>query len=106
MCMRDVTEQTAMSNLCHHHHLGVIWRSLAPMLLLFLARLLLQNELMDLRDCMSWRLSDAALLRPCVWSGREHAASAVLASHHGNASGQICMIISALTDLCLLPPHW
>ena len=25
-----------------------------------------KNVLMDLRDCMSWRLSDAALLRPCV----------------------------------------
>ena len=22
LCMRDVTEQTAMSNLCHHHHLA------------------------------------------------------------------------------------
>ena len=55
---------------------------------------------------MSWRLSDATLLRPCVWSGRKHAASAVLASHHGNASGQmLCMNISDLTDLCLLVPH-
>ena len=26
-----------------------------------------QNVLRDLRDCMSWRLSDATLPRPCVW---------------------------------------
>ena len=59
----------------------------------------LQNVLRDFRDCMSWRLSDAALLRPCVWSGRKHA---VLASHHGIASAQmLCMSLSALTDLCL-----
>ena len=35
---------------------------------------------------MSWRLSDAALLRTCVWSGRKHAASACSASHNGNAA--------------------
>ena len=76
------------------------------MFLLFLARLLLQNVLIDLRECTSWRVSDAALLRPRVWSGRKHATSAVLASHHGNASGQmLCMSISALADLCLLVPH-
>ena len=70
------------------------------------SQLFFKNVLMDLRDCMSWRLGDAALLRPCVWSGRKHAATTVLASHHGNASGQmLCMNISALTDLCLLVPH-
>ena len=68
--------------------------------------LLLQNVLVDLRECMSWRLSDAALLRPRVWSGPKHAASVVLASHHGNASGQmLCVNVSALTDLWLLAPH-
>ena len=81
---------------------GVAWRSLASMLLPCLARLLSLNVLIDLRDRMTWRLSDAALLRARVWSGRKHAASDVLASHHGNASGQmLCMSISALAD----PPH-
>ena len=66
---------------------------------LYVARLLLQNVLTDLRDCMSWKLRDVALLRPCVWSGRKHAARAVLASHHGNGCGQ-----HIRTDLWLLVP--
>ena len=69
------------------------------------ARLLLTERAQRLERLHELEAQRRHILKALCLSGRKHAASAVLANHHGNASGQmLCMSIPALTDLCLMLP--